>query len=201
VTSASVIEGLSLDGLSSAERGVITDAVDDIQLRSKRWLLDELDDIDPLTDSTVLVMGGWCGVLPWLRHVSGRATPAMTVSVDFDERACRIGARIIGPTTPSLYFVCQDIHRLNYARIARGRQLVIINTVCEHLPDFAGWRRLVPPGTLTVLQSNDYRGCPDHVNCVDSAAELEAAADLSEVTFVGSLPLSLFTRFMVIGRT
>ena len=199
--STNIVGQLDAPGLDDLERRVLTDALDDIQLRSKHWLLDELDHIDTLTDATVLVMGGWCGVLPWLRYATGRPSPAMTVSVDFDERACRIGAQVIGPVTPALYFLCQDIHRLDYARLATGRRLVIVNTVCEHLPDFAGWRRLLPPGTLTILQSNDFRGCPDHVNCVDSASELAAAADLPEVSFVGSLPLSLFTRFMVIGRT
>ena len=147
-----------------------TPRLDEIQLRSKHWLLDELEPVAPLTDATMIVLGGWCGVLPWLLYRRRGWVPQLTVSVDVDPVACSIGARTTGRETPRLHFLCQDVHRLDYDRLATGHRLVLVNTICEHLSDFAGWRRLVPPGTRVVLQSNDYRGCPDHVNCVDSAS-------------------------------
>ncbi len=187
--------------VSDAERAVLLEALDEIQLRSKYWLLDELEHVTSVRDATLVVLGGWCGVLPWLLHRSRGWSPQLAVSVDIDPAVCSIGARTTGRETPRLHFLCQDVHRLDYARLARDRRLVLVNTICEHLSDFAGWRRLVPSDTLVVLQSNNYRGCPDHVNCVDSSEQLADDAQLATVDFAGSLELSLFTRYMVIGRT
>lgn len=198
---ADIAHGLDLVTLDPGERATLADAIDDIQVASKLWLLDQLAAVEPLAGSTVLVLGGWCGVLPWLHHVTGGLAPALALCVDSDARACSIGRRAVAPATPSLRFVCQDVYRLDYARLAEGGRLVVINTICEHLPDLPRWRAMLPPGILTVLQSNNYRGCPDHVSCVDSAGELGEAAQLQRLDYEGALPLSLFTRYMVIGRS
>jgi hypothetical protein len=195
--------GLALDtaDLDDGERAVLRDALDEIQLQSKLWLLDELERVTSLQDTTLAVLGGWCGVLPWLLHRTRGVNYRLAVSVDIDAHACSIGARTTGRDTPRLYFVCQDVCELGYERLAVDHQLVLVNTICEHLADFDRWRRRLPGGTLVVLQSNNYRLCPDHVNCVDSAEQLAEDAGLRSVHFTGERPLSLFTRYMVIGRS
>lgn len=187
--------------VNDAEREVLLASLDEVQVRSKYWLLEELERVASVRDATLVVLGGWCGILPWLLYRSRGWSPQLAVSVDIDPVACSIGARTTGRETPRLHFLCQDVHSLDYARLARDRRLVLINTICEHLSDFSGWRRLVPPDTLVVLQSNNYRGCPDHVNCVDSPEQLAHDAALTAVSSAGALELSLFTRYMVIGRT
>jgi len=122
------------------------------------------------------------------------------VSIDFDPTAGAIGRRVFGGTVPNLSFECRNIYDLDYKQLAQEQPLVIVNTICEHLADFDIWRSMLPEGVTTVLQSNNYRGCPDHINCIDAIEELVAAADFSELLFAGSLPVPLFTRFMVIGR-
>jgi hypothetical protein len=187
--------------LSESEKVILSEALFDEQVLSKLWLLDHLFDLEPFERADILVLGGWCGVLPWLAHLTGRGTNTIWKSIDFDAGVGSIGRRAFGRHVPNVSFVYCDIYDLDYHQLARKQPLVVINTICEHLAAFDAWRSMLPAGVLTVLQSNNYRGCPDHVNCVDSTMELVAKARFSEVLFVDSLPLSLFTRFMVIGRT
>jgi hypothetical protein len=78
---------------------------------------------------------------------------------------------------------------------------LVVNTACEHLGDFAGWSRRIPPGQLVALQSNDYFACTEHVNCVPDLDAFRAEAPLAEVLFAGARPQKKYTRFMLIGRT
>ena len=192
---------VDLTDLNGSERSKLAAATTDIQLTSKLWLLEELFKQVPMGGLTILVLGGWCGVLPWLARLIGRESAGVWISIDRDLTACSIGKRAFGGATSNLLFVCHDAYKFDYRRLARGCNLVVINTICEHLHDFRGWRSLLPEGAFTVLQSNNYRGCPDHINCVDLTGEFVAKAGLRQVLFQGSLALSLFTRFMVIGRT
>ncbi|HET6803602.1 MAG TPA: class I SAM-dependent methyltransferase, partial [Casimicrobiaceae bacterium] len=77
---------------------------------------------------------------------------------------------------------------------------LVVNTSCEHLPDFPRWYARVPAGQLVVLQSNDYFACTEHVNSVRDLAAFEAQAPLSDVLFAGERKLRRYTRFMLIGR-
>jgi hypothetical protein len=186
--------------LHGTERSTLSIALLDEQVYSKLWLLEQLFTLEPFDRATILVLGGWCGVLPWLAHLTGRGAAATWVSVDFDPTAGAIGRRVFGGVVPNLSFECRNIYDLDYKRLAQEQPLVVINTICEHLANFGTWRSMLPEGVTTVLQSNNYRGCPDHINCIDTIEELVAAADCKELLFAGALPVTLFTRFMVIGR-
>jgi hypothetical protein len=192
--------GMELGSLSQSEKAILANAISEVQVRSKLWLLKELFQRVPRQNSTILVLGGWCGVLPWLAKLTVQPSAADWKCIDVDPEALSIGEKVFGHSTEGLSFICEDIYNVDYSDVARQENLIVINTICEHLPRFSAWRSLLPGGTLSVLQSNNFRGCPDHVNCVDSVEELLAAANLQEVMFKGALPLSLFTRFMVIGR-
>jgi hypothetical protein len=179
---------------------IFENAISEVQVTSKLWLLDELFACLPSQGFHILVLGGWCGVLPWLAKLTGQGSTSTWVSIDVDSETSLIGRSVFSGSVPNVCFQCQDIHSIDYQRLAKERNLIVINTICEHLPGIADWRRLIPSGTLTILQSNNFRGCPDHVNCVDSVEELIEGAKLGQVIYRGSLILSLFTRFMVIGR-
>src|SRR5439155_11954998 len=158
--------------------------------------LDELFPRLPSKRFRILVLGGWCGVLPWLAKLTGRGSTSTWISIDVDPEASLIGRGVFGESVPNVSFQCQDIHSIDYHHLAKEKDLIVINTICEHLPGFVDWRWLIPSGTPTILQSNDFRGCPDHVNCVDTVEELIKGALLGQVIYRGSLILSLFTRFM-----
>ena len=193
--------GISMAGVTPSERKILEIAFSEVQIRSKLWLLERLFTHVATEDPVILVLGGWCGVLPWLAGLTGKGLGADWRSLDIDPEACALGAKLFGKSVPNMSFKCQDIYAIDYETVGAERELVVINTVCEHLSELPRWRGLIPRGVLTVLQSNNFRGCPDHVNCVDSEEELGNKAMLDQVSFMGSLKLSLFTRFMVIGRS
>jgi hypothetical protein len=191
--------GVKVGALTQPERPILANAISEVQVRSKLWLLDELGPLVRSEGLAINVLGGWCGVLPWLAKVTGQLPSAEWTSIDFDPEACSLGQRAFGESVPGMRFLCQDIYDLDYRELAGHKASVIINTICEHISDVPKWRSLLPKGTLTVLQSNNYRCCPDHINCVDSAEELANDANLERVLFCGTLPMTLFTRYMVIG--
>jgi hypothetical protein len=198
------IDGLpGLGALDPRQREMVDAATSEVQLRSKRWLIEQVDDLGWFDDALVLVLGGWCGILPLLMYRESRSVTEQVVSIDLDADACVTGKRALAGDVPGLSFVCANVLDIDYARLSRRRRVVVVNTICEHLAaaDFVAWRKLLPRGQAVVLQSNDYRGCGDHVNCVDSVHELARHAHLAEIAAADSLDLGLFTRFMVAGRS
>jgi len=188
-----------LDALPPAERKGIVEAFDEVQVRSKLWLIDELARVLDLTGVELLVLGAWYGTLPLLCNLRLQRPPARMLCVDLDPHPCQVGAEVIGSLYPNIGYRCADAMTYDYDTPG-SQATVLVNTICEHLPDIAGWWHRLPPGQLVVLQSNNYFPCPDHVNCVRSLAEMTQQTPLSEVLFEGVLPLSLFDRFMLIGR-
>jgi len=188
-----------IDALPAAERRSLVEAFDEVQVRSKLWLIDELAPLVDLRRVELLVLGGWYGALALLCNLRLSSPPVRMLCVDLDPQPCQVGERVIGSLYPNIDYRCGDAMAYDYAAGASSPR-VVVNTICEHLPDIAGWWHLLPAGQLVVLQTNNYFPCPDHVNCVHSLAEMKEQTPMSEVLYEGLLPLSLFDRFMLIGR-
>ena len=75
----------------------------------------------------------------------------------------------------------------------------IINTSCEHIPNFAEWYNKLPYNVLIVLQSNNYFEVNEHVNCSADLNNFSRQTPLNNVLYEGSLELEKYTRFMRIG--
>lgn len=176
-------------------------AMHPVQVRSKLWLIDELTKHCDLATSALLVLGGWYGILPMLVNWRLAAPSPQMVSIDTDAVAGDVGARIIGSSYPNVEYRCADAMELDYAAPDLRCPPVVINTICEHLPDADGWWNRVPRGQLVALQSNNYTDCPDHVNAVEGIDEFKRQVPMSELLFEGVLPLPpWFDRYMLIGR-
>jgi hypothetical protein len=89
---------------------------------------------------------------------------------------------------------------LDYSDLDTRYSPVLINTICEHLPDTAGWWARIPRGQLVVVQNNNYTECPDHINCVQSTEQFRQQCPFSELLFEGILHFPELDRFMLIGR-
>lgn len=186
--------------LTSHERRGLADALDEVQVDSKRWLIANLADHRDLSECSLVILGGWYGVLPLLVNWLAASPPRLMRSIDMDETVGAAGERLIGALYDNIEYQTADVMALDYQEIAGLPDPIVVNTICEHLPDFAGWWERIPRGQFVVLQSNDYFPCPDHVNCVHDLDEFKAQAPMSETLFAGVLPLSLMKRFMLIGR-
>lgn len=180
------------------------------QVASKLWLLNGLFQVQRGSLGTVLVLGGWHGVLAAMLMDDARFRPQMVVSVDIDPRCQEVAETLNERHLEAGRFVAMtaDMRALDYHQLPvstpHGRQLLrpdlIMNTSCEHLAQFDAWYRRLPRGTRLLLQSNDYYDCDEHCNCVPDVAALQAQAPMRELELADTLPLKRYRRFMVIGR-
>jgi hypothetical protein len=189
-----------VDALDVTEQRLFTAAIDEIQVRSKLWLIDELTARHDIAGATLVVLGAWYGILPLLINWRLTAPPARMVCVDISADACALGEKVIGSRYPNIEYQVADAMRLDYRSLAHPPSSVLVNTICEHLADVPGWWLRVPAGQFTVLQSNNYDRCPDHINWVRDLDQMKAQTPLSKLLFEGTLRLPIFDRFMLIGH-
>jgi SAM-dependent methyltransferase len=188
-----------VDALPTERRRQFIAAIDEVQVRSKLWLIDELAGHRDLAGTTVVVLGAWYGTLPLLLNWRLARPPVRMVCLDIDADACALGAQVIGALYPGIEYRVGDAMDLDYDSLARDPATVLVNTICEHLIDAVGWWARIPAGQLCLLQSNNYDRCRDHVNCVRNLDEMKAQTPMSTLLFEGVLKLSIFDRFMLIG--
>ena len=182
------------------------DAMGKNQIASKKWLIDELCRVTDGRFGQVYLLGGWYGLLAAMLLHDGRPRIDKVTSIDLDP-TCEDVARSLNRAHVSegkFEAVTADICAIDYHALrSNGAQIaeaLVINTSCEHLPDFDGWYRRIPAGMLQVLQSNNLFDDPEHVNCVPDLDALVRQAPMSEILFAGELKLNRYSRFMLIGR-
>lgn len=170
------------------------------QLRSKEWLINTLQKKLPFhaTDLNVVILGGWNGVLASMMYNSGLPIKNI-VSVDIDE-SCKDTALMINKRQEiesRFTAVTADMCKYEYS----DKTDIFINTSTEHLtPDqYYKWIKKIPYDKLVVLQNNNYRDLPEHVNCYDTADDFANHCGLYKILYVGALDLPLYDRFLVIG--
>jgi len=190
---------------------VISDAFTKGQVESKLWAYQELSSvlkINPIEN--VLLLCGWIGLLARLFFDNLKLN---IISVDLDE-ACQGRSwkiNFLEAIDGRFNSLTQNIMDLNYDRLGlplspnRPDEILnaadlIVNTSCEHILDFKMWYRKLPNGQLLLLQSNNFVGIEEHVNCVASLEEFQLQAPMTETYFAGELQLEKYTRFMLIGR-
>jgi hypothetical protein len=180
----------------------LSEALNRKQIASKRWLLDRLHAHVGGALGPVTVLGGWYGVLSAMLLNDARFATGQVTSVDIDPSCAPVALLLNQRFVAQKRFlaITADMYSLDPTCYAPGRDALIINTSCEHIPDLKRWLRQIPAGQLVLLQSNNYRAIPEHISCVDSAEELAQLAGLRELALADALPMKNYTRFMIIGR-
>lgn len=164
------------------------------QIKSKEWLIKELEQLDH-PPSTIEIHGGWVGVLASMIFQSKIRTQHI-VSVDID---------------PLCQYVAEEMNRIEHNQglfraytdnmVNRHPSTdIIINTSFEHITQetYDEWLSNIHSGCLIVLQSNNY-DIEEHVRIAQSLGEFVEQSNLSNIKFKGELDLPLYKRFMVIG--
>jgi hypothetical protein len=193
----------------------LTDALSWGQLKSKRWLVDELAKCNAEL-RTVFIMGGWYGTLASMLFNSDMIIHYIR-SFDIDDSCQAIADKVNNREVQNNWrfkAVTDDMHSVNLdahtwscwsAKNNRNsfpitdRPDTIINTSCEHIDNFANWYNTIPKGKLVVLQTNDYDSLPEHINCVKDTKDFAEQTPLSKVLYEGRMPLNKYTRYMRIG--
>jgi len=158
---------------------------------------------------------GWYGSLALLLFESGLEVEKIR-SFDKDAECHKIADTINRPYVMSEWkFKAQtaDIHEINYTdgheyitlkSNGEGQKLydkpdTVINTSSEHIENFKEWYTSIAPGTLVILQTNDYFEIADHINCVKNIDAFKDMAPMSNILFEGTLNLEFYNRYMLIG--
>lgn len=185
------------------------------QLQSKLWLVNELkkQNVDL---GTVFICAGWYGTLATMLFESGLNVDKIR-SFDIDETCVEIAETFNKPWfTEEWKFksITQDIMDIDYNNhtwkcwSTKNNRMsypitdtpnTIINTSCEHIKNFTQWYNMIPNGKLVILQSNDYFGHDEHVNCCIDLDDFNRQTPMREVIFKDTLDLEKYKRFMKIG--
>jgi len=209
-----IIEGLALYTDSALQRDVLATitrhAAPDLgaafnknQIASKMWLADALFDAVGDKLGSVLIVGGWFGVLAAVLLHDPRFTIDKVTSLDIDERCADVASALNATHVRNAKFVAVTADMLDYDYGQSGDSTawdLVINTSCEHVVHLDRWHARIPAGQLLALQSNDYFACGEHVNCVADLDAFRAQVPMREELYAGERKLRRYVRFMLIGR-
>jgi len=192
----------------------LSDALSWGQLKSKRWIIDELEKLN-FDLGTVFLCAGWYATLAAMMFDTNLKINKIR-NFDVDESCASIAETINRHRVKQDWkFKAStlDIHELQYKDFKYtshrydGSKIelidsadTVINTSCEHIGNFTEWYNKIPDGKLVVLQSNNYFDIEDHVNCVKGPIEFAEQSPMTQVLYQGALELPKYTRFMRIGR-
>ena len=181
-------------------------SLNESQVTSKKWLLDELAQTTGTHFGQVYILGGWYGVLGALFLHDPRFEVDKVVSVDIEPQCKPVAEALNRTHVASGRFEPRtaDIYTLDYTGLISAeaqdpRPDLLINTSCEHLPDFERWLAMIPPQVLLAVQSNDYFDDHEHINCVPDLDTFSQQVALTEEKYRGQMALKKYTRFMLIG--
>lgn len=163
------------------------------QLKSKEWLIDNLNE-RVYFGSDIDIFGGWVGVLASMLFQSNVPTKNVR-SIDID---------------PTCEHVAIEMNRIEYDRgmfkavtgdmtKMTSNAHIVINTSCEHLTQeqYDAWLDNMPNDSIIVVQGNNYN-ISEHVRIAKDIHEFERQCHLNR-KFVGTLSLPLYDRYMIIG--
>ena len=162
------------------------------QIRSKEWLITELDKVvlnwNPLS---MIIAGAWFGTLGMMLHK--HFCNARITMMDIDPRCAEFIHHMIY-NDDTLKCITADMYEHKYS------EHIIINTSCEHIPDLAHWISLLPKDRIVVLQSNNFYTGNGHVNCTDNIDSFIKQTGITDILYSGELAMPMYTRYMIIGK-
>ena len=184
----------------------IMNAINDAQMNSKQWLVDNLL---PFLDKKytyfdvrdILVLGSWYGVTSLL--LREHLDPKVKIwNVDSDPE-CEKYAYLLKQDIPnSDNNITITADAAEYFFDNADAYQVIINTSCEHMDqeDIDLMLSMKNPETVVCLQNNNFHKEPEHINTYNSVDEFANSLNI-HVLWKGTLkPSDEYERYMVIGR-
>jgi len=169
------------------------------QMSSKVWLVNELKAVKPDL-GTLYILGGWYGALASLIAAEERLSFKKIVNFELDPTSVPISKTLNSHLGDSYSAEIRDMMDLKLGHDVPVPD-TLVNTSCEHLPNFDAWFNSIPSGVFVCLQSNDYFSEPEHCNCVASLEEFQRRAPLSRVLLAKQMmaPKNKYTRFLLLG--
>jgi len=167
------------------------------QLKSKIWLVDELKALGIVNIQNLIVCGCWFGTLAFMLR---KAFPDIAITcLDIDPRCEKFIDSMIYTSERSKFQILRE-DMFDYTYIDED---IIVNTSCEHIENLGDWLDMLEGQKIVVLQTNNFRDCEGHINCVDSLSEFKEKVGpyVQDILYEGLLTTPMYTRFMIIART
>jgi hypothetical protein len=193
----------SLDGYMEKR---VWDSMNESQLVSKMWLVEELSNLN-VKPINISLLAGWFAqyIVPLLydNFESIEWIENFEMDRDIKNIAYKFNKRYKDDKKYKVSI--KNVMFDNLAGLSDPNFDTVINCSCEHMYPMSKFRELSNTGVnsnaLYVLQSSDDTQYDDHINCVKDADELAEQANLIDIMYAGEklLPNGM-TRFMVIGR-
>ena len=184
----------------------VLDSMNESQLVSKMWLVEELSNLN-VKPVNISLLAGWFAqyIVPLLydNFESIEWIENFEMDRDIKNLAYKFNTR----------YKKEDKYKVSIRNVMFGNLIslssptfdTVINCSCEHMYPMSKFKELKNTGVnddaLYILQSSNDTQYDDHINCVNDADELADQANLAEILYAGErlLPNGM-TRFMVIGR-
>lgn len=166
------------------------------QIHSKQWLVETLENYVSQYRNSIVIYGGWNGVLASLIFNS-RINVGRITSVDIDPE-CEETAK-----TMNKAYEMRGMFRAVTADMVYHMETadIVINTSCEHITQeqYDVWLNNQPDTALIVLQSNNYFELEEHIRC---SVDLDDFVKMSNIEPIwkGVMELPKYQRYMIIGR-
>jgi len=190
------------NALSTSESYVfkrVMDSMNESQLESKLWLVQELVKLD-IKPKRVAILAGWFAQyivsLLYDNFESIECIKNFEIDQDVKDISYKYNKRY--KDSNKYQFSIKDV----MMQIIEEDFDMVINCACEHMYPMQKFRELNPElDCHYVLQSTDEEQYDDHINCVGSSEELALQANITDVLYSGKKLLSNgMNRFMVIGK-
>ena len=192
------------NALSSSEPYVfkrVMDSMNQSQLESKLWIIQELIKLD-IKPKRVAMLAGWFAQYTVPLLYDNFESVEWVENFEIDQDVKRLSYKFNKRLKEDKKYRTL-ITNVMFDRIQSGMD-TIINCACEHMYPMWKFRELnetFQKNPLYILQSSNDEQHEDHINCVNSEEELIDQARIKDVMYSGSKILSnKSTRFMVIGR-
>jgi hypothetical protein len=168
------------------------------QMSSKLWLVEELKAVKPDL-GIVYILGGWYGALASLIHAD-KIEFKKIVNFELDSGSAEVSKIFNAHLGEKFAAENRDMMALRLGENVPVPD-TLVNTSCEHLPNFDEWFQSIPAGVFVCLQSNDYFAEPEHCNCVPSLEEFQRRASLARTLAAKQMlaPKGKYNRFLLLG--
>jgi len=202
----------------------IYDAFSRSQIKSKIWLIDELENVRQTLPEPVYkhvaIFAGWYGQLKSI--YDKKLTYRKIRNIEMDRNACEASDYIFNLSELENYKVKAvnaninelTLHKNGYEwdveNFREGTKYsekflpdLIINTSAEHMTE--EWFNQIrfkdmESNPIVAIQSNNLFDIPEHINCVHSVDHMKKKFPMKEILFEGELQLKGYKRVMLIGR-
>lgn len=170
------------------------------QFHCKKWLVKELRKLKfkdrPLK---IEIIGSWFA-WPLVQFLKESFNIERIRLYDIDPFACAVARKYVEIFNYDINIETFELSYWDHKQDQVGCDL-LINTSSEHMKETikdSKHNYYSPP--FVAVQSNDKIDEPDHINNVSSVEELIDKQGLSKIFYKGTLELSSYNRFMIIGQ-